>query len=80
MERYFQIRKVRIWIFLKATFPNTLSLFNMIKFVLLKCQILWGIVPFAGLLLTLTRVLNEKNLCFDPCAHASIFKNLKTDF
>lgn len=37
MERYFQIGKVRIWIFLKATFPNTLSLCNMIKFVLLKC-------------------------------------------
>lgn len=80
MERYFQIRKVRVWIFLKVTFQIHFRCLIRSKFVLLKCQILWGIIPFAGLLLTLTRVLNEKNLCFEPCAHASIFKNLKTDF
>ena len=42
MERYFQIRKVRIWICLKATFPNTLSLFNMIQVCSLKMLDLVG--------------------------------------
>lgn len=42
MERYFQIRKVRVWIFLKVTFPNTLSVFNTIQVCSLKVLDLVG--------------------------------------
>lgn len=62
MEKYFQIRKVRIWIFLKATFPYIFGAQNDQVSSLKMLDLVGDFLPFVGLLLTLTCSQREEPL------------------